>query len=156
MQSEEKDKLLAQLSKIEMGLSRIYDHLSQREEFRKPVRAFWDTMKHEEIAHAYVFERIRGRIKRDKDFDIEINVSLENLKAFVNKVNQLLITIKNKSVSEMEAYNFGAVIEAEYDEASFLRKITTKDESISGSISQLISDTKKHNLVLANHARGVR
>ena len=156
MQSEEKDKLLANLSKIEMGLSKIYEHLSQREDFRRPVRAFWNTMKNEEIAHAYVFERIRGRIKRDKKLDIDINISLSNLKDFVAKVNQLLTSIKSKSVSEIEAYNFGAIIEAELDEASFLQKIATNDDSISKSISQLVNDTKKHNLVLANHAKGIR
>lgn len=113
-------------------------------------------MKNEEIRHTYVFERILERAKTDKSFNIDINVPLETLKDFVKKVNQLLIKIKDGSVSEKEAYSLGALIEAELDEASFLQKITTNDDFISKSISQLINDTKKHNLILVNYSRGVR
>jgi len=154
--SDEKDRLLANLAKIEMGLSKIYEHLAQRKDFRKPVKEFWNTMKNEEIGHAYVFERIRERAKTDKSFDIDINIPLQDLKQFVDKVNALLKKVKNETISETEAYSFGAIIEAELDEASFLRKIATNDPAISESISELIHDTKKHNLVLVNYSRGVR
>lgn len=40
MLSGEDDKLLANLSKIEMDLSKIYDHLAQKKDFRKTVKEF--------------------------------------------------------------------------------------------------------------------
>jgi len=156
MVSAETDKLLVNLEKIERGLSKIYGHLALQNQFSRPVKAFWDTMQREESEHAQVFHEIHERANKDDSFEIDIDIDLNDLKSFVEKVNHLLKKVKNESVTESEAYSLGAMIEAELDEAHFLNKIYASDEKIYLSIKKLVNDTKKHNILLVNYSRGIR
>ena len=156
MVSPKTDKLLVNLAKIETGLSRVYEHLSKMDGFTNPVKKFWTTMKDEELGHAKVFNDIREKAKIDDSFEFEIDIDLKDLKGFVEKVNKLLEKIKKESITESEAYSFGSLIEAELDEAEFMKKITTNDAGISKNIKQIANDTKKHNLLLVNYSRGIR
>lgn len=155
MLNTETEKMLSNMEKIEAGLSKIYGYLAQKKHFRNTVKAFWDTMKREESEHAKVFHDLRKKAKEDDSFHIEFDIDLNELKLFVKKVNQLLEKIKTEDINESEAYSVGAAIEAELNEAKFLNKIRTSDESISLKIKRLANDTKKHNLMLANYARGI-
>lgn len=156
MVSTETDKLLVNLAKIETGLSRVYEHLSKMDGFTNPVKNFWMTMKNEELGHAKVFNDIRERAKVDDSFEFEVDLDLKDLKGFVEKVNKLLEKIKKENITESEAYSFGALIEAELDEAEFMKKINTNDAGIAKNIKQIANDTKKHNLLLVNYSRGIR
>ena len=156
MVSTETDKLLVNLAKIETGISRIYGHLSQMDNFTNPAKKFWMTMQDEELGHAEVFNDIRERAKVDDSFEFEIDIDLKELKDFVEKVNKLLEKIKKGGITESEAYSFGSLIEAEFDEAEFLKKIKTSDAGIAKKIKQIANDTKKHNLLLVNYSRGIR
>ena len=148
--------LLVNLAKIERGVSKIYEHLSKRKGFTRPVQKFWKTLMEEELTHAKIFDAIREKGGVEDSFQFEIDADLGELKEFVQRANKLLVKIVAEDVSESEAYSFGAIIEAEFDEAAFIKKIKTNDEGIAKMIKRIDEETKKHRMVLMNYSRGVR
>jgi hypothetical protein len=66
------------------------------------------------------------------------------------------MTVKKSDVSECEAYSFGATIEAEIDEASFLKKVKTNDPEITKMLNRIGSETQKHRVMMVNYSRGMR
>jgi hypothetical protein len=113
-------------------------------------------MMNEELMHAKIFDKIREKVNADGSVQFEINIDMGQLKGFVEKVNKLLQVIKNREVTESEAYSFGAHIEAQLDEANFTKKISTNDPEIEAKIEQIETDTKKHRMVLVNFSKGIR
>lgn len=156
MISREMDNLLVNLAKIERGLSRIYGYLSKHETFTPPVKRFWGTIMEEELVHEKIFNDIRERAKIDDSFRIEIDTDLDELKAFVGKLNALLDRIKKKDVSESEAYSFAATIEAEIDEANFIKMIRTNDPDLTKMVKHIELETQKHRAMIVNYSRGIR
>ena len=116
---------MVNLAKIERGISKIYELLSKREAFTNPVQKFWKTLMEEELTHAKIFDDIREKGRIDDRFQVEIDADIDELKRFVQKIKKLLAKITAEEVSESEAYSFGAIIEAEFDEAAFIKKIQT-------------------------------
>ena len=156
MLSRNLDNLLVNLAKIERGLARVYEYLSKFETFTSPVRRFWKTIMEEELVHEKIFKDIRERARVEDSFQIEINTDLDELKAFVHKLNTLLADIKKSDVSESEAYSFGATIEVEIDEANFLKRVKTNDPEISKMLKRIDSETQKHRVMMVNYLRGIR
>jgi len=163
MLSKEHDLVLANLAKIEVGLSKIYQCFSKCDNFTNPVKRFWETITEEELMHAKVFNNIRSKASIDKSFQVDILVDNNQLKLFVNKVNSLLKVIKGKDSNkleiyknESEAYKFGASIEGELDEANFFRTIKINDTEFAKNIEQIENATKKHRMIMVNHSRGIK
>jgi len=156
MISRKVDNLLVNLAKIEQGLAKIYEYLSKQEAFTPPVKRFWGSIMEEERVHEKIFKDIRQRANADDSFEIEIDTDLDELKAFVHKLNVLLGGMKRSGVSESEAYSFGATIEVEIDEANFLKKIQTNDPDIAKKVNRVNSDTQKHRVMMVNYSRGIR
>jgi hypothetical protein len=109
----------------------------------------------EELVHEKIFRDIRERADANDSFEIEIDTDLDELKAFVHKLNTLLEKIKKGGVSESEAYSFGATIEVEIDEASFLKKIKANDPEIAKMVNRIDSETRKHRVMMVNYSRGI-
>jgi len=156
MISHRLDNLLVNLAKIERGMAKIYEYLSQQEAFTPPVKRFWGTIMEEEHIHEKIFKDIREKANNDDSFEIEINTDLDELQTFVHKLNTLLGEMKRSGVSESEAYSFGATIEIEIDEANFLKKIQTNDPDIAKLVNRIDSDTQKHRVMMVNYSRGIR
>jgi len=156
MISHRLDNLLVNLAKIERGMAKIYEYLSQQEAFTPPVKRFWGSIMEEERVHEKIFKDIRQRANEDDSFEIEIDTDLDELKTFVHKLNTLLEEMKRSGVSESEAYSFGATIEVEIDEANFLKKIQTNDPDIAKMVNRVNSDTQKHRVMMVNYSRGIR
>jgi len=156
MLSRKEENLLVNMAKIEGGIARIYEYLSKNEAFTPPVRRFWKTIAEEERIHEKIFLDIREKGRNDDSFQIEIDTNLDELKAFVNKLNDMLEKVKKADVCESEAYSFGATIEVEIDEADFLKRIRTNDPEITKMVNRVISDTQKHRVIMVNYQRGVR
>lgn len=155
MISEELDRVLLNLAKVETGLSRIYEKLSGKTSFRLPVKTFWSGLAHEELIHAQVFNKIRERALSDGSFRIHIGVDVESLKAFVSRARELLREVETE-ISEAEAYRLCAQIEGELDEASFLDRVQVEDDVLKRNIARVKADTLKHKMVLINYARGIK
>ena len=156
MISRKVDNLLINLANIERGIGRIYEYLAQQEAFTPQVKRFWRTIMEEELIHEKIFKDIREKANADDSFEIEIDTDLDELKAFVQKLKTLLEKIRKEGVSESEAYSFGATIEIEIDEASFLKKIKTNDPDITKLVNRIDSDTQKHRVMMVNYSRGIR
>lgn len=155
MLSSELDKLLIGLAKVEMGLSRVYKKLSEKEYFRGPVRRFWSELSSEELMHARVFNKIREKAISDDAFEVEVDVRGKQLRAFVDGAKELIKSV-DKQISESEAYNLCAGIEGELNEAGFLDGIRVSDEAMKRRLEGVKADTKKHRIVLINYARGIK
>lgn len=156
MLSSKMDNLLVNLAKIERGLARIYEFLSKQEGFTPPVKRFWKGIMQEELVHEKIFNDIRERARVDDSFELEIDTALDQLKAFTQKLNALLGNIKRSDVSETEAYSFSATIEAEIDEANFLKKVKTNDPEVTKMLDRIASETQKHRVMMVNYSRGIR
>ncbi|MBU2549537.1 MAG: hypothetical protein KKB20_14055 [Proteobacteria bacterium] len=148
------DKILANLIKIEFGLSKIYDHMSRRENFTRPVKAFWETMAREEDIHGRVFQEIRDKAGTMDSFVVQLKIDMDRLRAFVDQVNDLLVQVRKADLSEVEAFQFGQLIEAELDEAEFLKGMVVSDSEIEKKIRKIEVDTKKHRMILIQHSKG--
>jgi hypothetical protein len=155
MLSRELDRLLIGLAKVETGLSKVYEKLSEKEHFREQVQRFWFELKNEELMHARVLNKIRERAISDDSFEVDIAVKEDQLRSFVDRAKELIKTA-GRDVSESEAYKLCAEIEGELDEASFLDGIRTNDETVTKRLEAVKTDTKKHRMVLINHARGIK
>ncbi len=156
MLTRKMENLLTNLAKIERGISRIYEYLSTREDFTPPVKRFWKNIMEEELVHEKIFKEVQERARTEDAFQIEIDADINDLKAFVAKLNSLLTDIKKPDVSESEAYTVGATIEAEIDEAHFLSMIRTSDPEIDRKVKRIESDTQKHRMMIINYSRGLR
>lgn len=154
MSIDNTDRVLANLVKIERGLSKVYRHFSNIESFSNPVKKFWLMLSKEEDKHAELFEAIAKRRGADDSFELSLSTDNDQLKKFVDQVNTLLKEVKNKPPSEVESYSLGAKIEAELNEAQFLSNIATNDPQLLKNLQKIDLDTKKHNMLLINHARG--
>lgn len=155
MIARELDRLLVHLAKVETGLSKIYEKLSEREAFRQQVRGFWLDLMNEELAHAKVFNKIREKLLSDASFKVEALLKEDQLRTFVDRARGLLKTVE-KDISETDAYRLCAQIEGELDEASFIDGIRTNDEAMSKRLERVKADTKKHRMVLINYSRGIK
>lgn len=152
---KEKDILLRNLIKIETGLAKIYNQLSTKDNFTPPVRKFWRNLALEEEIHADMFDEIREGMNKD-NIPVAVNIKIEKLKEFVDKVNGLLKNMSAEEISDTEAYSLGAFIEAELDEAEFVRSIETTDQKFINMIKKIENDTKKHKVMLVNYSRGIK
>jgi len=155
MITKETDRMLIGLAKIETGMSRVYQKLSEKPYFRPQVKSFWSELAREEMVHAQVFNQIRGKIVSDDSFQLHIGSNMESLKKFVSKAKELIKNVE-REISEAEAYNLCAKIEAELDEAKFVDHIRIQDETLSQKLSKIKADTRKHRMVLINYARGIK
>ncbi|MEW6616325.1 MAG: hypothetical protein AB1401_12795 [Thermodesulfobacteriota bacterium] len=163
MLSKEHDLVLANLAKIEVGLSKIYQCFSECDNFTNPVKKFWETITKEELTHAKVFNDIRSKASIEKSFQVKILIDNNQLKLFVNKVNSLLKELRGKDSNELEiykneseAYKFGASVEGDLDESNFFRKIKINDTEFTKKIQQIENATKKHLTIMINYSRGIK
>ncbi len=83
-------------------------------------------------------------------------IEMDQLKSFIDQLKALLKQIVDKDLSESDAYNIGAEIEAALDEANFTKVIKVNDEDIAQKIKRLDLDNKKHGMILINYAKGVK
>lgn len=155
MISRETDRMLIGLAKIETGLSRIYEKLSGKPNFRPQVKSFWSELAKEEMVHAQVFNKIRERVVSDDSFRFHVDSDMDSLKEFVDKARELVTKVET-DISESDAYNLCARIEGELDEASFVDRIQMQDDVLNRKLSRVKADTRKHKMVLINYARGIK
>jgi rubrerythrin len=155
MITRQTDRLLIGLAKIETGLSRIYEKLSEKPYFRQQVKSFWSELAKEEMVHAQVFNKIRGRVVSEESFQVRIGTDMDFLKGFVNRAKELIKKVET-DISESDAYNLCAQIEGELDEASFIDRIQMQDDGLSRKLARVKADTRKHKMVLINYARGIK
>lgn len=155
MISRETDRMLIGLAKIETGLSRIYEKLSGKPNFRPQVKSFWSELAKEEMVHAQVFNKIRERVVLDDSFPFHVDSDMDSLKEFVDKARELVTKVET-DISESDAYNLCARIEGELDEASFVDRIQMQDDVLNRKLSRVKADTRKHKMVLINYARGIK
>ncbi len=155
MISRETDRVLIGLAKIETGLSRIYEKLSGKPNFRPQVKSFWSELAKEEMVHAQVFNKVRERIACDDSLQVHIGSDMDSLKEFVNRARELVRKVET-DISEADAYNLCAQIEGELDEASFVDRIQMQDDVLNRKLARVKADTRKHKMVLINYARGIK
>lgn len=155
MITRETDRVLIGLAKIETGLSKIYETLSGKPYFRSQVKSFWSELAREEMAHAQVFNQIRGKMVSDASLQLSLDYDLGFLRDFVNKARELVKKVET-DISEAEAYNLCAQIEGELDEASFIDRIQIQDDVLGRKLARVKADTRKHKMVLINYARGIK
>ncbi len=155
MISRETDRVLIGLAKIETGLSRIYEKLSGKPNFRPQVKSFWSELAKEEMVHAQVFNKVRERIASDDSLQVHIGSDMDSLKEFVNRARELVRKVET-DISEADAYNLCAQIEGELDEASFVDRIQMQDDVLDRKLARVKADTRKHKMVLINYARGIK
>lgn len=151
----ELDRLLVHLAKVETGLSRVYERLSKKENFRPQVQGFWFELMNEELMHAKVFNKIREKALSDDSFKVDVRLEDTQLRTFVERAKEL-VKVVEKEVSETDAYRLCAQIEGELDEASFIDGIRMNDETMIRRLERVKADTKKHRMVLVNYARGIK
>jgi len=156
MISEKSDNVLAHLTKIEIGLSKVYEQFSKRDRFSKPVKKFWETIMNEEIAHSKIIEEVREKARSEESFEIRTAIEIDQLEGFVDKVIVLLNEIKQKEISESEAYTYGATIEGDLDEVNFINKLKVNDSLISKKVELLKNSYNKHKVIMINHAKGIK
>ena len=156
MITEENDRIIASLAKIELGFSNIYEHISKRENFSTPIKTFWQAMAKEEQSHAQVFNDIRKKGAEVESFEVEASIELGQIKDFITEVNGMLKTIKNTEFSESQAYTYGATLEADLSEAEFINGIKLNDESMTGRLMLVKNADKKHSMIMINYSRGVK
>jgi translation elongation factor EF-Ts len=163
MLSKDHDLVLANLAKIEVGLSKIYQCLSECDNFTEPVKKFWEEIAKEELTHAKVFNDIRSKASIDSSFQVDILIDNKQLKHFVKKVNSLVKEINKKDSNELEiykkeseAYKFGASLEGDLDESNFLRRIEVNDTEFAKKLQQIEHATKKHSIIMINYSRGIK
>jgi len=154
--SEKSDEVLANLEKIEIGLSKVYEQFSKKKQFSNPVKKFWITIMNEEITHSKIFEEIRDKAKSEESFEIENTVEIDELKGFVDKVIDLLNKIKRTDISESEAYTYGATIEGDLKEVNFINSLKVNDKNISKKVEFLKNSYNKHKVMMINHAKGIK
>lgn len=156
MKKEERDRVLLNLAKIEIGFSKIYESFSKKKNFTLPVKKFWENIAKEERAHAEVFETIRKRLSEDPSYEIDTRIEISKLKEFSEKLKTQLNKIKGIEISESEAYSFGASLEAELCEADFVESLQTNDEITNKRLGYLRNADKKHNVIMINYAKGIK
>ena len=156
MISEKSDNVLAHLAKIEIGLSKVYEQFSKRTQFSNPVKKFWETIMHEEIAHSKIFEEVREKARSEESFEIETTIEIDHLKGFVDKVIGLLNEIKQKDISESQAYTYGATIEGDLNEVNFINDLKVNDNNIAKKVEFLKNTYNKHKVIMINHAKGIK
>jgi len=150
------EKVLTNLARIEQGLAKIYDFLSKRKGFSKPVQKFWETIKIEEMRHAAYFNEMLDKVREDSSYVQSTQIDPNELQEFVQKVNASLESIKRTNLTEAEAYSFAAHIEADLDEAHFAEKIHVEDSVMRTKLQTMNNETKKHSAIMINHARGIK
>ena len=155
MLNKEKDVLLKNLIIIESGIAKIYNRLSTKQNFTAPVHKFWRSLALEEELHADMFDEIRQGMNND-GIPVVININIEMLKEFVRKINSLAKKTTSEEFSDSDAYSLGAVIEAELDEAEFIKMIETSDQKFIKMLKRIENDTKKHRVMLLNYSRGIK
>lgn len=153
--NKENDRLLGILSTIESSLAKIYERFSTKKTFSKPVQKFWQSISKEEKLHAEYFDKIREGMDTD-NIPVIINIDIERLKEFVNKVNRSVKEVMKEGYSESDAYSLGASIEVEMDESKFLKGIETTDQKFTRMLKKIENDTERHRIVLINYSRGIK
>ena len=155
MINKEKDLLLKNLIKIESGIAKIYNRLATKNSFTAPVQKFWRSIALEEELHADILDEIRHGMNND-GIPIVININMERLKEIVDKINKIANVAASEKCSESNAYSLGALIEAELDEAEFIKMIETTDQKFIKLLKKIENDTKKHRVMLVNYSRGIK
>ncbi|MEW6670759.1 MAG: ferritin family protein [Thermodesulfobacteriota bacterium] len=156
MKKEELDRVLLNLSKIEIGMSKIYENFSTRKNFTIPTKNFWENIAMEEQEHAQVFEDFRKRLSEDPYFTITTTIDFSKLKDFTEKVNLQLKKIKGAEIRETDAYSFGAKLEGELSEAEFIDHIHTNDKRMDARLKYLKNALLKHNTIMYNYTKGIK
>jgi len=156
MKKEEEDKILLNLAKIEIGLSKIYEYFSKRKNFTPPTKIFWEIIAMEEQEHAKVFEDFRKRLSEDPYFEITTSIDFTKLKEFSEKVNIQLNKIKGTEISESSAYSFGAKLEGELYESEFIDQINTNNKTMNDRIKYLKDALTKHKIIMYNYLKGTK
>lgn len=155
MTNKEKDLIFRNLIKIESGIAKIYNRLSVKKNFSGPVQTFWRNIAMEEELHADIFDEIRRGMIND-EIPVAIHIDMETLKDFVDKINGLVKKTTSEEFSDSDAYSLGAFIEAELDEAEFIKAIKTTDQKFIKMLKRVENDTKKHRVMLVNYSRGIK
>ena len=153
--NKENDHLLRILSTIESGIAKIYKRFSTKKSFSEPTQKFWRAISKEEELHAEYFEKIRKGINTD-NIPVVINIDIERLKEFVNKINRSVKDVMTGKYSESDAYSLGAGIEIEMGESKFIKGIETTDQKFTRMLKKIENDTERHRIVLVNYSRGIK
>lgn len=156
MKDEATNRVLSNLSKIELGFSIIYENFSEKKNFTVPVKKFWANIAREEKAHSKFLEDIRTRLSEDASFEISTSIDDTKLKYFAEKLKTHLENIKGVEISESEAYSFGANLEADLCEAEFIESIQTNDEKTNQRLGFLRNADKQHSIIMVNYAKGIK
>jgi len=155
MTNKEKDMILKNLVNVESGIAKIYNRFSIKNGFSAPVQKFWREIAVEERLHADIFDELRQAMN-DKGIPVAINLDVDYLKKFVNKINELVKKTSKENFTDSDAYSMGALIEMELDEAGFVDKIQTTDPKYLKMLKRVENDTKKHRVMMVNYSRGVK
>ncbi len=153
--NKENDHLLRILSTVESGIAKIYKRFSTKKSFSEPTQKFCRAKSKEEELHAEYFEKIRKCINTD-NIPVVINIDIERLKEFVNKINRSIKDVMTGKYSESDAYSLGAGIEIEMGESKFIKGIETTDQKFTRMLKKIENDTERHRVVLVNYSRGIK
>jgi len=153
--NKEKDLILRNLISVESGIAKIYNRFSTKKSFTASVQKFWRTIALEEELHADIFDEIRQGMNND-NIPVVVDINMERLKDFVDKINGLVKEVTSEKYTESDAYSMGALIEAELDEAEFIKMIKTTDNKFTDMLKRIENDTKKHRVILVNYSRGIK
>jgi rubrerythrin len=153
--NKEKDLILRNLISVESGIAKIYNRFSTKKSFTPPVQKFWRTIALEEELHSDIFDEIRQGMNND-NIPVVVDIDMERLKEFVDKINRLVKEVTSEKYTESDAYSMGALIEAELDEAEFIKMIKTTDNKFKDMLKRIENDTKKHRVILINYSRGIK
>ena len=155
MLNKEKDLILRNLISVESGIAKIYNRFSTKKSFTASVQKFWRTIALEEELHADIFDEIRQGMNND-NIPVVVDINMERLKDFVDKINGLVKEVTSEKYTESDAYSMGALIEAELDEAEFIKMIKTTDNKFTDMLKRIENDTKKHRVIMVNYSRGIK
>ncbi len=150
------ENVLINLAKIEGGFAKIYDFLSKKNSFSKPVRLFWEGMREEELEHARFFNELLAKARKGQGYFMRAEINLAQLKSFVKKINDSLETIKRGDLTEAEAYSFASNIESELDEVSFTKQLKMNDLQVQEKLESMNNDNKRHRMIMINRSRGIK
>ena len=152
MISEEIEKLLILLEKIEKTMSEIYGSFALSESFGEEVRRFWATMMEAELEHAALFRNIREKAKHNDAVQIQLNFEMDILRKSYQRIQRLQKIVIESDFSEKKAYTLGANIEEKLYEFSYCKRVTSNNKDIMNGIKKVDDDTKHHYFLLHNYS----
>jgi hypothetical protein len=152
MISQEVEKTLILLERIERTISNIYGSLAVNDSFNDRAQRFWATMLAAELEHAALFRNIREEGKHDEATQIELSFDVEQLGRSYKKIKKIEKKVITAEISEKDAYSLGAFIEESLYEYSYSKRVTSNNQSIQSKIEKVEEDTRQHYILLHNYS----